>query len=36
VRFRLTLRVGELLVIDSAVPHSVAALEDAAFLLILS
>lgn len=41
VRFQLpdrevTLHVGELLVIDSAVPHSVEALEDAAFLLTLS
>lgn len=41
VRFQLpdrevTLRVGQLLVIDSAVPHSVEALEDAAFLLTLS
>jgi quercetin dioxygenase-like cupin family protein len=41
IRFQLpdrevTLRVGELLVVDSAVPHSVEALEDAAFLLTLS
>lgn len=41
VRFQLperdmTLRAGELLVLDSAVPHSVEALEDAAFLLTLS
>lgn len=41
VRFQLpdrhvTLRAGELLVLDSAVPHSVEALEDTAFLLTLS
>jgi quercetin dioxygenase-like cupin family protein len=41
LRFRMpegqaTIAVGELLVLDSNVPHSVEALEDAAFLLTLS
>lgn len=41
IRFRtpdgeITLGIGELLVLDANVPHSVEALEDAAFLLTLS